>query len=158
MVKILGLLRSCRLASVSRSWRPVRTVRTVCPPSRTTRGANGASLSARTSSAAHGHAPAMGPARAQKATHRRHLRNLCHLRCQASAAAQHLQPGREPQCTGVWGCIFKEAWESVLRDLCAQKSGNLVTTRVLPSYWYKKDPTPGAETSQRPPSEGFCFV
>jgi hypothetical protein len=25
-------------------------------------------------------------------------------------------------------------------------------------YWYKKDPTPGAETSQRPPSEGFCFV
>ncbi len=25
--------------------------------------------------------------------------------------SQHLQPGREPQCTGVWGCIFKEAWE-----------------------------------------------
>ena len=34
---------------------------------------------------AHGHAPALGPARAQKATHRRHRRNLtCHLHGQAS--------------------------------------------------------------------------
>jgi hypothetical protein len=24
-------------------------------------------------------------------------------------------------------------------------------------YWYKKDPTPGAETSQRPPSEGLLL-
>jgi hypothetical protein len=35
---------------------------------------------------AHGRALAMGPARAQKAIHRRHRRNLtCHLRGQASA-------------------------------------------------------------------------
>ena len=34
---------------------------------------------------AHGHAPALGPARAQKATHRRHRRNpTCHLHGQAS--------------------------------------------------------------------------
>lgn len=50
--RLFGLLRSCRLASVSRSWQRVRPVRTVRPPSRTTRGASGASLCARASSAA----------------------------------------------------------------------------------------------------------
>ena len=38
-----------------------------------------------------------------------------------------------------------------------KKSGNLVTTRVLPHLLVQKDPTPGAETSQRPPSEGLLL-
>ena len=99
---------------------------------------------------AHDHAPAMGPARAQKATHRRHRRNLtCHLRCQASAPPRAMWsvafcrlPLRQAYFQGGVGeCLSVCLRHLCVLDLCAQKSGNLVTTRVLPST--KKTPPPG---------------
>ena len=41
-------------------------------------------------------------------------------------------------------------------DLCAQKSGNLVTTRVLPSTGTKKTPPPGPRRPKDPRRKGFA--
>jgi hypothetical protein len=125
--RLLGLLRSCRLASVSRSWQPVRTVRTVRPPSRTTRGASGASLPARASSAAApptATAPAMGPARAQKATHRRRCTCAATPHCASS-------PVVNPSAAGVWGCIQGGVGE---RSLCT-KIGKSRDHKGVAIYW-----------------------
>ncbi len=60
-----------------------------------------------------------------------------------------------PSATGVWGCIFKEG---ELREFnVPQKIGKSRDHKGVAIYWYKKDPTPEAKTSQRPPSEGLLL-
>jgi hypothetical protein len=59
-----------------------------------------------------------------------------------------------PSATGVWGCIFIFKEGELDREFnVPQKIGKSRDHKGVAIYWYKKDPTPGAETSQRPPSE-----
>jgi hypothetical protein len=69
-------------------------------------------------------------------------------------AALRLQPGREPQCGRCVGLHSRRRGR--VFDLCAQKSGNLVTTRVLPSTGTKKTPPPGPRRPKDPRRKGFA--
>ena len=69
------------------------------------------------------------------------------------------RPARDPSSSALWlqkpsilrVCVREE-------DAGEREAGVHSTTPTYRNAWYKKDPTPGGETSQRPPSEGFCFV
>jgi hypothetical protein len=70
-------------------------------------------------------------------------------------SAQHLQPGREPQCDRCVGLHF-QGGVGELRDLCAQKIGKSRDHMGVAIYLYKKDPTPGPRRPKDPRRKGFA--